>query len=1611
MSEVLRGNRRHVTRRFWAVLIVTIFCGMSYMPMVDASPNRQVTVDISVEPNGVSDNYSIFVPDGEIVTSLDFEMFERSRPIDDVVTFSEELDWMNGALMDGVDYNITGLRILPMSHEWDFEGGVQGWSLSSGGGWAHGYDSTLGASNGVHSGSSAIYTYNGNYPANLGTTYWATSPSVDCSSCTGNWDLKFWKRLGVESSYYDHAYVSVKNTGGGWTNIYSNPSSTVNDGSYSQSSYDISSYVANNPSFQVRFGIGSSDYTVQYTGWNIDDVTIEPRGNTGTGTANWTSQPFGPGGIGKMNMEHGLLAIDAEVPQGSMVKWSLIDPMNGSTIPGFLDLQDMSADLSIIDTSKYPTVQLKIQMETNSETPIINSIKLGGGIIEPFSTTNPTGWSGFSSQSNGIVSGTGILSSPEWRLSRPFSAIELSYVGTGAGNFEGCFYEISDCSNSWISLDENRVETLDQPSSILNLRWNGSGSYSMDRLEIDLHRQSSPNNARIDIGMDGVYEWSFPNEVISKWGLQDKFESGGFAHEMTISPGGYGVFGVNYPIQSGVSDGSYESKGNMMFSLSAINSPLDGVEFAVSVGGNELFSETVGFIMNSHTVILSDSQMQDIISELELRSPEYTIIGDLDAHKIEISVSSNSGGDLLVSGLSIPYRYDIRVGDDAEPIISSINSELSNILSTGANKEVNIPVIMDNPGSVLIWEYDLQTLGSPQPTGITMSNQTETLVAGDVWYEFNSTFDLSVLGIQNAQQHFIDEMWSSTFTLSGSKWSKSVDCSPTSDVCNVEQGVLLQDFSSSFDGAMVQFNHRIQISAIWPNEDAMIVKSSINMNGPLSQANELRFGLGSSMAVQQDIEVIDWHLSYLNGAQSTWDALYFDPSNPGIVEVEVSFVDLDVSPRSGSLNIGLYVDGMLSDTTQDLLNGIATLSFNVNPANSKLDLSVVVTGLYGQNVDWNVPKNATFLLDETAPTLVSTNIAPLDHRSNEFPLELEFHISDRPRLPRHSILHVETSWNGEASIQLDQPANLNGFQGVYSTIVDVRDARVGDVMSGWLEVFDPAGHSLPDSGTEESPLFIISFGPDGAPVIQSDGLGWSEQLEWVHPGQNYTMLIPIVDSNGYGDIESIELDLSSNTNEDISITWNSQNGCTSSHESLFVSNCSILGETHHFDSFFTLQVNLSFDWDFNPDNSIERDVQVTVRDDSGQSSRSDMVASWRYSSEIQADLDSARFVNSTEFISPGYSSEFTFDVVWTKSRGMVETSLDFSVSVGQSPQFGISESGLALIDLMSPNETGIHPITLSLENLPIGAIDRTDQSHIVSWLVVDSNKPRLVELVSPDSSQIIQERDWKDLRFEFMINETEGLDLDSLEMHWLILPSGMAIPELAVLEGNTSMDLIAGTGSGNSIPVSSILDVDSIIPEISRQNSWDLWVWIKGQDLAGQEIDSTFNNKASPYAVLQLANRDADLRIDSEDIRLSTDSPVTNKPVIVNITVHNDGLVDGTTSVRIEVVEDGDNRRLIEIVNIVVPASSSLSFEAKWIPKEEGAAWLELTTPDGMFERTTPNQVAPDDSGYVIEGLEGASSSMLTGFGIILFLMVGLLGFLIINGKKTDEDFDESEFI
>ena len=437
---------------------------------------------------------------------------------------------------------------------------------------------------------------------------------------------------------------------------------------------------------------------------------------------------------------------------------------------------------------------------------------------------------------------------------------------------------------------------------------------------------------------------------------------------------------------------------------------------------------------------------------------------------------------------------------------------------------------------------------------------------------------------------------------------------------------------------------------------------------------------------------------------------------------------------------------------------------------------------------------------------------------------------------------------------------------------------------------------------------------------------------------------------------------------------------------------------------FTLEVVMSFAWDFNPDSSIERRIRVTSSDDSGQSYRSELDSVWRYSSEMEVDTSTVGFSDTSAFVAPGDTSNLSADIIWSRGGQLVGALVDITATIDDNEQYGLSENGRVNLQVIAPNSTGIHPITLDLVNLPSGAIDRTDTEEVVAWMVVDGNAPSVVQFLSPDPLELVQERDWKDLGFEIMVNESEGLDMSSMRMNWLIMPHGMAIPELALLGGNVSMELIAGTGAGNSIPLLAILDVDAIIPEVSRDNSWDLWIWVEGHDLAGQQIESGFNSRNSPLAILQMANREADLRIESDEILVTKSYPGVGDDVWINITVRNDGQVDGSTSIRVEVIEDGNDRRLIEIINVEVSASGNTSFEVKWVPEKQGTAWVVVSTPDGMNERTEPIQIESGESTFIVEGLDGASNTMLTGFGIIAFLMVGLLGYLIMSGKRPPRD-------
>jgi len=122
---------------------------------------------------------------------------------------------------------------------------------------------------------SNVYGYNlsGGYPNDMATVQYLTTPPIDCSQMTGT-RLKFWRWLGVESSTYDHASIQASHNGTTWTTVWDHSGPAINDGSWVLMSFDISSIADGQSAVRIRWGMGPTDYSFTYCGWNIDDVEL-----------------------------------------------------------------------------------------------------------------------------------------------------------------------------------------------------------------------------------------------------------------------------------------------------------------------------------------------------------------------------------------------------------------------------------------------------------------------------------------------------------------------------------------------------------------------------------------------------------------------------------------------------------------------------------------------------------------------------------------------------------------------------------------------------------------------------------------------------------------------------------------------------------------------------------------------------------------------------------------------------------------------------------------------------------------------------------------------------------------------------------------------------------------------------------------------------------------------------------------------------------------------------------------------------------------------------------------------------------------------------------------
>jgi len=232
--------------------------------------------DIAMTATGLANEFAAEIP-GSTTSGDVFEYYITAT--DDVPLFNDAREPAAGdhtfTILDGpqaihrfpLDSPGTG-ALAAADPGWDRQGG---WAFGKPtGGGTHNGDPTAGYS------GQYVFGYNlsGDYPDSMATTHWLTTGALDC---TGAWfvSLRFWRWLGVEGGDFDEVCVEASNDGTTWTRVWDNSvSEAIQDTAWAYQEYDISAVASNQPTVYVRWGMGPTDSSVSYPGWNLDDIEV-----------------------------------------------------------------------------------------------------------------------------------------------------------------------------------------------------------------------------------------------------------------------------------------------------------------------------------------------------------------------------------------------------------------------------------------------------------------------------------------------------------------------------------------------------------------------------------------------------------------------------------------------------------------------------------------------------------------------------------------------------------------------------------------------------------------------------------------------------------------------------------------------------------------------------------------------------------------------------------------------------------------------------------------------------------------------------------------------------------------------------------------------------------------------------------------------------------------------------------------------------------------------------------------------------------------------------------------------------------------------------------------
>ncbi|MEE2811963.1 MAG: hypothetical protein VX627_02910 [Candidatus Thermoplasmatota archaeon] len=1613
--------------------------------------DESVSMSIHSE-NGSSSGLKAEVPIGHTIESIDLTLEPDTLAFNDAVSWSGTSAWSNGgAILDRVDVNKTeGMQLLPQEWSWDFETSNHGWTLSSQGGWAWGYDSTLGSTNGVHSGTKALYTYNGNYPNYMSSTYWATSPAVDCSSCSGSWSLTYWKRLGVEYHYYDHAYVQITNAQGNWVQLYSNVG-TVNDNSYRQSTHSIGNYVQNNPSLQVRFGLGTTDGSVTYTGWNLDDVAISPSQGAGGGEeANWTSARFGPDISGTHHTKgthYGIASIDATVPSGADLKLSILDGVSKTPIPGYSNLDATWVDLGGIDAEKHTSLRVKLHFDIRNggTSPIVHAVHINHRYGSTFNS-NPTtaGWSLDAMNWNGAsISGSGSIISPLFTSHRPIAQLGLN-IGA-SGNWGA---EVSVDGGSWQQVSTSGVHAFTDYGQSLQIRLScNSGSCTFNDVRFDLIGGHLPTHPSIDIGEDGWTEWDSSHPHISSWGWQSRFTNGDLSTDMQWATAGLKQVGILLP-KSGLDHLSIDL---------APFSTTNPVDVSFSIGGQSVYSKGVGFGMGVETIVLGEDDLQSLNDNLSNAPTFWASPGGLE-YAISTFDVDGTNGHLRVGGLSAIHSPMAELSFSVDsPFILAMNQALIDAQIQSQHRMVPIPISSSTPGGIIGTITDLVTSSNVALDSYSLSNFSvnSPVTPSWQWMELNAQYSWN----QGSPQDLIINVESDhvrTF------YRFPVDGSPVQildqhmAVSNTAESPLIfqsPDGGITFTtgGQWLNLSLPFQTNASLEDSENFKISALLYMlDGSPSPPLIERSGMGLSAAVENDVVMLGWDVYNELGAAIPQSMSYLQSDSQIVIDAHLGFENLadhTKNPRSGDVRVHLLENGIEKMNTTTLNEGLARFSFATPLGTGDVTYTISVEPLFGQEFHSNLDLNRTFTVDSLNPQVVDQNIAQYDHRAaspNQF---IRIEVYDRPVLPTELNLMVWREWiddtNQNGLIDVDEyiampltpPSNLSMARGNYTLTLDDTDADDGDIVAAYIDGADPAGNAIADGGNtnSDSQLFTYQVLIDGPPSLPAEG-GFEGaedgKMSYLHPGVDYSFSLHIIEPNGWSDIGTLRLQLASNSVSDtLAIEWSASDGrCNVLSPHMYVEQCGVhawSGELTPFNPDLKFFVDFQLNWTLPREGDMRWEPSIEVTDRSGQGAWLSLPQlRWRYSPDLAIDtdtmllsLESGTFSEEGAWVAPSSDIDISGAIHFPATGTRPSSSFDIRLLLDGDETILHTEDGLWSTTVNAPTESGSYPLTVELADLPSQANDVTDTTAALRWIVVDPAGPEPLEVISPRVDSELPLDALAALQIDVRISELEQINQDSLVLHWKVIRgSDVRVTPLAL--GESPMIIAGGNLAGQSIIAGATLNLDEAIPAEYHSDQLYLHIWITGMDMAGNEMQqpSGTNQDENPFASWSIERIGPIFVLTEDDVTYSDSGDVeVGENVMITIAIRNEGEGRGTASIRlIEAhLDDENTRELTAIpVDIIVDAGGRTLHHIDWQPEIEGRQWIRVTMEDGtIVNGPTINVVEADEGSFITTVFSGVNLVWTLMFIGLLILLASVLMIALRSGGSRDDALFETDDI